>query len=155
MRVDTLIGCHQRAFERLGGVCRRLLYDNMKTIVLERDAYAPGEHRYHAGFLDYAHHCGFTIKLCRPYWARTKGKVERFNGYVRHSFYVPLAAQLEPGGLTLDAATANQAVRVWLDEVANVRQHGTTQVSPQARWGAVTSRRRGRKPRRYRHEPAT
>ena len=25
-------------------------------------------------------HAGFVIKLCRPYRARTKGKVERFNG---------------------------------------------------------------------------
>jgi hypothetical protein len=67
-----------------------VLYDNMKTVVLERDVDGEGEHRYHAGFLDYARHCGFVIKLCRPYRARTKGKVERFNGYLRRSFYVPL-----------------------------------------------------------------
>lgn len=80
MKVDTLIACHQRAFAALGGVPRRLLYDNMKTIVLERDVDGSGEHRDHAGFLDDAKHCGFVIKLCRPYRARTKGKVERFNG---------------------------------------------------------------------------
>lgn len=136
MKVETLIGCHQRAFERLGGVSRRILYDNMKTIVLERDAHGPGEHRYHAGFLDYARHCGFSIRLCRPYRAKTKGKVERFNGYLRGSFYVPLAAKLKPGGLTLDAATANREVRRWLDDVANVRVHGTTQEPPIARWEA-------------------
>jgi len=136
MKVETLIGCHQRAFERLGGVCRRVLYDNMKTIVLERDVYGPGEHRYHAGFLDYARHCGFSIRLCRPYRAKTKGKVERFNGYLRGSFYVPLVAKLKPGGLTLDAATANREVRRWLDDVANVRVHGTTQEPPVARWEA-------------------
>ena len=65
-----------------------ILYDNMKTVVLERDVDGPGEHRYHAGFLDYAKHCGFVIKLCRPYRARTKGKVERFNGYLRRSEYI-------------------------------------------------------------------
>ena len=86
MKVGTLIDCHQKAFFALGGVPRRILYDNMKTVVLERDVDGPGEHRYHAGFLDYAGHCGFVIKLCRPYRARTKGKVERFNGYLRRSF---------------------------------------------------------------------
>jgi hypothetical protein len=72
-----------------------VLYDNMKTVILERDAYGEGEHRYHAGFLDYARHCGFVIKLCLPYRAKTKGKVERFNGYLRRSFYIPLVAQAQ------------------------------------------------------------
>jgi transposase len=133
MKVGTLIDCHQNAFVALGGVPQRLLYDNMKTVVLERDVDGPGEHRYHAGFLDYAKHCGFVIKLCRPYRARTKGKVERFNGYLRRSFYVPLVAKLKQAGLQLDAVTANVEVRYWLKEVANERIHGTTQVKPSVR----------------------
>jgi transposase len=133
MKVETLIACHQHAFEAFGGVSRRVLYDNMKTVVLERDASGEGEHRFHAGFLDYARHCGFVIKLCRPYRARTKGKVERFNGYLRRSFYVPLVAQLKQAGLTLDAVTANAQVRRWLREVANERIHGTTQARPAQR----------------------
>lgn len=130
MQVTTLIGCHERSFLAFGGVPRQVLYDNMKTVVLERDAYGEGAHRYHAGFLDYARHAGFVIKLCRPYRARTKGKVERFNGYLRRSFYVPLVAQLKPVGLTLDAATATARVHRWLDDVANVRVHGTTGEAP-------------------------
>lgn len=130
MKVETLIDCHERSFAAFGGVPRHALFDNMKTVVLERDASGDGVHRYHAGFLDYARHCGFVIKLCRPYRARTKGKVERFNGYLRRSFYVPLAAQLKQAGLVLDAVTANSHVRPWLAEVANVRVHGTTGVRP-------------------------
>lgn len=133
MKVGTLIDCHQRAFIALGGVPKRILYDNMKTVVIERDVDGPGEHRYHAGFLDYAKHCGFIIKLCRPYRARTKGKVERFNGYLRRSFYVPLVAKLKQAGLQLDAVTANAEVRHWLKEVANERIHGTTQTQPSER----------------------
>ncbi len=133
MKVSTLIDCHQHAFEALGGVARRLLYDNMKTVVLERDVDGPGEHRYHAGFLDYAKHCGFVINLCRPYRARTKGKVERFNGYLRRSFYVPLISRLKQAGLPLDAVTANAEVRRWLKEVANVRIHASTQAQPAQR----------------------
>ena len=130
MKVETLIDCHQKAFAALGGVSRRILYDNMKTVVLERDVDGPGAHRYHAGFLDYARHCGFVIKLCRPYRARTKGKVERFNGYLRRSFYVPLTAKLKQAGLQLDAITANTEVRHWIREVAHQRIHGTTQMKP-------------------------
>jgi transposase len=130
MKVETLIACHQHAFETFGGVPQRVLYDNMKTVVLERDASGGGEHRFHAGFLDYARHCGFVIKLCRPYRARTKGKVERFNGYLRRSFYVPLVAALKQAGLILDAVTANAQVRRWLKDIANERIHGTTQARP-------------------------
>jgi transposase len=133
MKVETLIACHQHTFEYLGGVTQRILYDNMKTVVIERDAAGVGAHRFHAGFLDYARHCGFVIKLCRPYRAKTKGKVERFNGYLRRSFYVPLAAQLKQAGLTLDVVTANAQVRHWLKDIANERIHGTTQVRPNER----------------------
>lgn len=133
MKVQTLIECHEQAFERFGGIPLHVLYDNMKTVVLERDVSGDGEHRFHAGFLDYARHCGFVIKLCRPYRAKTKGKVERFNGYLRRSFYVPLVAQLKQAGLTLDAVTANAQVRRWLNECANARIHGTTQVRPAER----------------------
>ncbi|MDB5907664.1 MAG: transposase [Massilia sp.] len=110
MKVETLIACHERAFAAFGGVTRRVLYDNMKTVVLERDAYGDGEHRYHAGFLDYAKHSGFVIKLCQPYRAKTKGKVERFNGYLRRLFYVPLASRLAQSSQKLDVVTANVEV---------------------------------------------
>lgn len=130
MKVETLIACHERAFASFGGVTRRVLYDNMKTVVLERDAYGDGEHRFHAGFLDYARHNGFVIKLCQPYRAKTKGKVERFNGYLRRSFYVPLASRLAQSGQKLDVVTANVEVAHWLREVANARIHGTTRESP-------------------------
>jgi len=133
MKVDTLIACHNHAFDYFGGVPRRVLYDNMKTVVLERDASGEGGHRFHAGFLDYARHCGFVIKLCRPYRAKTKGKVERFNGYLRRSFYIPLASQLKQGGLTVDVVTANTAVLRWLNDIANERIHGTTQERPSKR----------------------
>ncbi len=133
MKVWTLIACHDNAFEYFGGVARKVLYDNMKTVVLERDASGEGTHRFHSGFLDYARHCGFVIKLCRPYRAKTKGKVERFNGYLRRSFYVPLAAALKQAGLTLDVVTANVQVRRWLKDIANERIHGTTQARPAER----------------------
>jgi transposase len=118
------------AFEYFGGVPREVLFDNAKSVIIERDAYGPGLHRWHAGMLECAHEYGFQLRVCRPYRARTKGKVERFNGYLKRSFLVPLGATLRAGGLRLDVQTANREVLRWLNEVANTREHGTTGIAP-------------------------
>jgi transposase len=132
-RLEVLLACHSNALIFFGGVPRQVLYDNMKTVVIAREVYGRGQHRFQPGFLDFARHCGFVPRLCRPYRAKTKGKVERFIHYLRRSFYVPLAARLKVAGLTLDAATANAEVWRWLNEVANRRRHGTTQEVPAER----------------------
>jgi transposase len=106
-RLETLLGCHERAFYCFGGGPREVLYDNMHAVVTARDAYGTGRHRYNRSFLDFAHHYGFRPRLCQPYRPRTKGKVERFIRYLRASFYVPLASQLSPEGLKVDRDTAN------------------------------------------------
>jgi transposase len=132
-RVETLIEAHENAFLAFGGTPREVLYDNMRTVVLERHRYGPGRHRFHPGFLDFARHCGFRPRLCAPYRAQTKGKVERFIRYLRESFYVPLASRLAQEGLVVDRETANLAGRRWLREVANARVHGTTGEVPAER----------------------
>ncbi len=76
---EQLKQCHINAFEYFGGVPREVLYDNMKTVVLERNTYGEGRHRFHPGLWDLGKYYGFTPRLCRPYRAQTKGKVERFN----------------------------------------------------------------------------
>jgi transposase len=132
-RMETLLGCHERAFYFFGGVPREVLYDNMRTVVTARDRYGPGLHRYNRTFLDFAHHHGFVPRLCQPYRPRTKGKVERFIRYLRASFYVPLASQLSPEGLKVDRETANARVGTWLREIANARVHATTGEVPGVR----------------------
>lgn len=132
-RVETLIEAHENAFLAFGGTPREVLYDNMRTVVLERHGYGRGRHRFHPGFLDFARHCGFRPRLCAPYRAQTKGKVERFIRYLRHSFYVPLASRLAQEGLIVDRETANVAAKRWLREVANTRVHGTTGAIPAER----------------------
>jgi len=132
-RLETLLGCHERAFYFFGGVPREVLYDNMRTVVSERDYYGPGLHRYNRTFLDFAHHYGFLPRLCQPYRPKTKGKVERFIGYLRRSFYVPLASQLSPEGLKIDRDMANARVGTWLREIANARVHATTGEVPLVR----------------------
>ena len=129
----TLCAALREAFDYFGGVPAEVLLDNAKSVVIERDAYGPGLHRWNDALLGLAEVCGFTPRLCRPYRAKTKGKVERFNGYLKGSFLVPLAASLKASGLTLTAELANRHVRRWLDEVANERVHGTTGAVPAVR----------------------
>jgi transposase len=73
-RVETLIETHENAFLAFAGTPREVLYDNMRTVVLERHGYGRGRHRFHPGCLDFARHCGFRLRLCAPYRAQTKGK---------------------------------------------------------------------------------
>lgn len=129
----TLCAALREAFDYFGGVPAELLLDNAKSVVIERDAYGAGAHRWNPELLQLAEESGFTPRLCRPYRAKTKGKVERFNGYLKGSFLVPLAATLKADGLALTAQAANLYVRRWLDEVANARVHGTTGAVPAVR----------------------
>lgn len=130
---STLCAALREAFDYFGGVPAEVLLDNAKSVVIERDAYGTGLHRWNEQMLELADQCGFVPRLCRPYRAKTKGKVERFNGYLKGSFLVPLAASLKAAGLALTVEVANVHVRRWLDEVANQRIHGTTGAVPAAR----------------------
>jgi hypothetical protein len=102
-------------------------------VVIERNTYGRGIHRFHPGFLDYARHAGFLPRLCQPYRAQTKGKFERFIGYLKRSFWVPFVASMRQVGLKPDKHTANAAVARWLREVANARVHATTSEVPTKR----------------------
>ena len=117
MRENTLLICHQNAFSYFGGVPEKILYDNMKTVVIKRDKYGKGEHGYQKTFLDFAKHYGFKPKLCRPKRPQTKGKVERSIQYIQKSFYYPLIT-LKP---SIDRSSLNYEAIKWLKETANIR----------------------------------
>ena len=135
--IDTLINCHQNAFEFFGGIPKVVLYDNMKTVVTKRNAYGQGIHQFQGKLWDYAKHVGFLPRLCKPCRAKTKGKVERFIGYLRFSFFNPLSAQFKQSTLELDTLACNISVRDWLDNVANIRVHASTQQPPFKLWADV------------------
>ena len=80
-------------------------------------------------FLDFARYWGFTPRLCRPYRAQTKGKVESGVKYIRRNFLSGLQGR-EPSGLS----DLNAHLRAWVWEVANRRVHGSTHESVAARW---------------------
>lgn len=129
----TLCACLREALIYFGGAPAHVLLDNPTTVVIERDAYGAGEHRFNRHLLAVAEEFGFRPRLCRPYRAKTKGKVERFNGYLKSSFLVPLAATLKQSGLKLDVTAANAHIGPWLQEVANARVHATTGEVPNMR----------------------
>ena len=126
-RTETLIACLERAFHWFGGVPLHVLCDNPKTIVIQRDAYDEGKHRFNSKLLDFAKHCGFVIKLCAPYRAQTKGKVERFHRYFRESFFNPLQSK---NSELVDVALCNREIPAWLRDVAGKRIHATLKERP-------------------------
>lgn len=99
-------------------------------MVLLRDALGAGLHRFHPTYWDFAKHYGFVPRLCRPYRAKTKGKMERFNRYLRYSFHVPTLSRLKMEEKALDASLATVLVKKWLREVANARVHKDTRRVP-------------------------
>jgi transposase len=133
MRYETLQTCHDLAFDYFQGIPQQIWYDNMKTVVIERDAYGEGKHRFNQSFYQYAKTMGFMPKLCRPYRPQTKGKVERMVQYVRGNFYAPLSTKLSAASLKLDVQTANIESMHWLNDIANQRQHDTIKQKPMSR----------------------
>jgi transposase len=133
MRYDTLEQCHRLTFDYFQGIPREVWYDNMKTVVVERDAYGEGAHKLNQAFYQFAKSMGFIPKLCHTYRPQTKGKVERMVRYVRDNFFRPLNTKLMALGQILDINTANEQVALWLDTVAHQRIHDTTKQKPAER----------------------
>ena len=129
-KVETLIECHLNAFKYFGGVPSEGLYDNMKTVIIKRNQYGYGKHKLNPLFEDFAKHCGFKIKVCKPYTPKTKGKVERFNHYLRYSFHNGLKVTLSMKNYTMNLENANAEVLKWLNTRANKRIHSTTLQQP-------------------------
>lgn len=121
MDLLTLLRALIRAFECFGGVPRTILLDNMKQVVLERDP-VTGKPHYNTRFLDFARYYSFRPRLCQPRRPQTKGKIENGIGYIKHNFWL--------GERFTGLTPANTDLRVWLDTVANIRIHATTQERP-------------------------
>jgi len=129
-KLETLIECHINAFAYFGGVPDEGLYDNMKTVIIKRNQYGYGKHKLNAMFEDFAKHCGFKIKVCKPYTPQTKGKVERFNHYLRYTFHNGLRVKLAMKNYEMNLENANSEVLKWLNNRANKRIHQTTLQQP-------------------------
>lgn len=124
-RLTALLDGHERAFSHFGGRTEEILYDNPRTIVLRRDL--EGRHiEWHPVFRDFADYYGFTPRPCRPYRARTKGKVESGVKYVKRNALV--------GRDFLSWEHLNEHLLEWAVTVADQRVHGTTHERPVERF---------------------
>ncbi|WP_437644267.1 IS21 family transposase [Sorangium sp. So ce362] len=109
--LESFVRCHMRAFEALGGVPRALLYDNLKTAVLERQGDII---RFHPRLLELAGHYHFATKPCAPYRGNEKGKVERAIRYLRYSFFDARSFS--------SVADLNTQLAAWIAAVAHTRR---------------------------------
>lgn len=122
--MEHFLDCHQSAFAFFGSVPARIMVDNLKSAVLQRmTGEAPV---FNPKYLDFAHHYGFEIRPCAVAKGNEKGRVENGVGYVKKNFL---------RGLEIPHFEAlNPAARNWLDQVANVRDHGETRQKPIDMW---------------------
>jgi hypothetical protein len=83
-RLAQFLRGHVAAFAAFGGVARVLLYDNLKSAVLERRGDAI---RFHPELLAFAGHYRYEPRPVAVARGNQKGRVERSIRYVRDSFF--------------------------------------------------------------------
>ncbi|MGH7635350.1 MAG: IS21 family transposase [Gemmatimonadaceae bacterium] len=76
----------ETCFTSWGGVPRDLLFDQMRSVITRDERFLGGTIVTNLELARCAQHFGFRIRACRPYRAKTKGKVERPIRYLRESF---------------------------------------------------------------------
>ena len=118
--MEFFLACHENAFAALGGVPSRLMVDNLKSAVLQRlVGSAPV---LNPKYLDFSRHWGFKISPCNVRAGQEKGRVENGVGFVKKNLLA---------GLELpDFAAMQPAAALWVDTVANVRNHRETHQRP-------------------------
>jgi transposase len=110
---------HLRAFHFFQGVPKKIRYDNLRSVVLQRFGSAI---QFNPRFLAFAAHYLFDPSPCNVKSPHEKGRVERIIRYIRDNF---LAART-----FLSLTDLNLQATAWRDEVANRRIHGTTGKRP-------------------------
>lgn len=124
----TLMVGLETCFATWGGVPRELLFDQMRSVLTRDDRLAGGGLVGNLEFLRFCRHYETKARVCRPYRAQTKGKVERPIRYLRESFLY--------GRVFLGDADLNAQATDWLARVANARMHATTHAVPAERFAA-------------------
>jgi transposase len=118
-RISPFLEAHERAFDYFGGHTREHLYDRARTVCLPSEG---GKIRWNPTFKSFADYWGFEPRLCAPYRAQTKGKVESGIKYIKRNFL--------PGRTFVDRVDFDEQLAEWMTAVADVRIHGTTHERP-------------------------
>jgi hypothetical protein len=101
-RMENFLRGHVGAFESWGGLPRVLLYDNLKSAVLERQGDAI---RFHPTLLDFAGHYRYEPRPVAVARGNEKGRVERAIRYIRDSFW--------PARTFVDLTDLNRQAAAW------------------------------------------
>ena len=109
-RTENFLRGHELAFNYFSGVPRVVLYDNLKSAVLDRKGDAI---RFNPTLLSFASHYRFEPRPCAVYRGNEKGRVERAIRYIRDNFFA---------GRQYDSlAELNQQALAWCDTYASNR----------------------------------
>ncbi len=119
INTGIFIQMHDAAFRFFGGVPEECVYDQTKLVVIE-EVYR--EVTFNDRFIRYATQAGMTPWVCEGYDPESKGKVEAGVKYVKQDCLY--------GEQFKDWQALQCHVLDWLDDVANIRIHGTTKEVP-------------------------
>ena len=122
-QLGLFLEAHEASFAHFGGLTREHLYDRPRTV----GAMAESGWRWNDTFRAFAHHWGFEPRVCAPYRAQTKGKVESGVKYLKRNFM--------PGRRFIDLVDVQAQLDEWNAGIADVRVHGTTHMRPIDRFG--------------------
>ena len=101
-KMENFLRGHVGAFEAFGGLPRILLYDNLKSAVLERQGDAI---RFHPTLLDFAGHYRYEPRPVAVARGNEKGRVERAIRYIRDAFFAARTF--------VDLADLNRQAEAW------------------------------------------
>lgn len=108
--MENFLRGHVRAFDAWSGLPRILLYDNLRSAVLERRG---DQIHFHPRLLDLCSHYHFAPRACQVRAGNQKGRVERAVLYVRESFWA--------GRTFTTLEELNRQALLWRDQVAHQR----------------------------------
>lgn len=110
-KLDNFLRGHVEAFDHFQGVSRVILYDNLKSAVLERRGRAI---RFHPTMLDLAAHYCFEPRPVAVARGNEKGRVERAIRYIRSSFFA--------GRRWRDLDDLNAQADLWCQQISGERR---------------------------------
>ena len=109
--MENFLRGHVHAFEYWSGQPRVILYDNLKSAVLERRG---NQIQFHPRLIELSAHYHFAPRPCQVCAGNQKGRVERAIRYVRDSFWA--------GRTFTTLAECNRQALLWRDQVAHQRR---------------------------------
>lgn len=121
-QMETFLRMHRCALEFFGGIPKRIVYDNLKSVVLH---HVGSTVQWNPRFLAFAGHYLFEATAAPVRYPEFKGRVESSIKYIRSSFFYGRSFS------SLDDVRKQAAA--WRDGTANERIHATTRERPSQR----------------------